>query len=141
MNTQYSQKLIENFKKPRNVGKIENADGIGEEGNSKCGDILTLYIRVGKRKNKKSGKDENYIKDIKFNTLGCAAAIAVSSMVTQLAKNKTLDDAERITNESIASELGGLPPIKYHCSLLGADALKKAIKDYKDKSKGGKNAN
>lgn len=132
-NTNYSKKLLENFKHPKNVGKIKDADGIGEEGNAQCGDILTLYIKVGKRKNKKTKENEEYIKDIKFNTLGCASAIAVSSMVTQMAKNKNLDEAEKITNNDIAEELDGLPPIKYHCSLLGADALHKAIQDFRNK--------
>ena len=100
-----------------------------------CGDILTLYIKVGKKKNK--GKEEEFIKDIKFNTLGCAAAIAVSSMITQMAKGKTIEYAEKISNKDIVKELGDLPVVKHHCSLLGADALHKAIKDYK--SKGGKN--
>lgn len=129
----YSEKLMENFRHPKNVGKIKNADGIGEVGNPTCGDILTLYIRVGNRKNKT--RKEEYIKDIKFQTLGCAAAIAVSSMVTQMAKSKTLEEAEKISNKDIAEELEGLPPLKYHCSLLGADALHKAIRDYKKKKK------
>lgn len=123
---QYSEKLMENFRHPKNVGKIKDADGIGEVGNPTCGDILTLYIKIGKNKKTK----EEYIKEIKFNTLGCAAAIAVSSMITQMAKGKTLDEAEKITNNDIVKELDGMPPVKYHCSLLGAEALHLAIKDY-----------
>ena len=126
----YTEKVMENFKHPKNVGKIKNADGIGEIGNASCGDILTLYIKVAKK-----GKEE-YIKDIKFNTLGCAAAIAVSSMITQMAKGKTLKETEKITNQDIVHELGDLPRVKHHCSLLGAEALHAAIKDYKEK--GGK---
>lgn len=136
-NTDYNKKVMENFMHPKNVGEIKNADGIGKVGNPTCGDILNLYIKVGKKKIK--GKDSEFIKDIKFKTLGCAAAISVSSMLTQLAKGKTLDEAEKIDNKNIVKELGGLPPVKHHCSLLGADALHLAIKDYKNKSKGGKN--
>ncbi len=129
----YSEKVIENFRHPKNVGKIKDADGIGEVGNPICGDILKLYIKVGERKSK--GKNEKYIKNIKFNTLGCAAAIAVSSMITQMAKNKSLKQAGKISNKDIARELEGLPPVKYHCSLLGAEALHLAIKDYKNKKR------
>jgi nitrogen fixation protein NifU and related proteins len=123
----YSEKVMENFRHPKNVGKIKDADGVGEVGNPKCGDLLTLYIKVGKK-----GK-EKVIKDIKFNTLGCAAAIAVSSMITQMAKGKTIKQAEKITNHDIVQELGDLPRPKYHCSLLGAEALHAAIKSYKSK--------
>ena len=130
---QYSEKVMENFRHPKNVGKIKDADGVGEVGNAVCGDILNLYIKVGKRKNK-DGKTEEYLKDIKFNTLGCAAAIAVSSMVTQMAKGKSLEEAEKISNKQIVEDLGGLPPVKHHCSLLGAEALHLAIKNYKKKN-------
>jgi len=133
---EYSNKVMQNFLHPKNIGKIEDADGIGKVGNSVCGDILNIYINVGKRKNKKKGKEIEYIKDIKFQTLGCGAAIAVSSMITQLAKGKTLDEAEKISNKDIVDSLGDLPKIKYHCSLLGADALHLAIKDYKKKKRG-----
>lgn len=126
---QYNEKVMENFRHPKNVGKIKDADGVGEVGNPVCGDILNLYIKVGKNK-----KGEEFIKDIKFNTLGCAAAIAVSSMITQMAKGKTLRDAEKISNQDIVRELGDLPRVKYHCSLLGADALHLAIKDYRMKN-------
>ncbi|MFH1500991.1 MAG: iron-sulfur cluster assembly scaffold protein [archaeon] len=121
---EYSKKVMQNFFHPKNMGKIEDADGIGRVGNPRCGDIMTVYIKVGKRGN------EDYIKDIRFQTLGCAAAIATSSMITQLAKGKSLDEASKITREEIAKNLKGLPPIKMHCSNLAADALKKAIKDY-----------
>ena len=131
MNTLYNEKVMQNFRHPKNVGKIENADGVGVEGNPVCGDILTLYIKVGKKKIK--GKEKEFIKDIKFNTLGCCAAIAVSSMITQMAKGKTIEEAEKISNKDIVNELGDLPAVKHHCSLLGADALHKAIKDYKSK--------
>ncbi|MBM3234332.1 iron-sulfur cluster assembly scaffold protein [Candidatus Pacearchaeota archaeon] len=133
MTLNYSKKVMENFLHPRNMGKIENADGVGKVGNSVCGDILNLYIKVGKKKIR--GKLIEYIKDIKFQTLGCGAAIAVSSMITQLAKGKTLEEAEKISNKDIVHELEGLPPVKYHCSLLGADALHLAIKDYLSKNK------
>jgi len=131
MNTLYNEKVMQNFRHPKNVGKIANADGVGVEGNPVCGDILTLYIKVGKKKIK--GKEEEFIKDIKFNTLGCCAAIAVSSMITQMAKGKTIEEAEKISNKDIVNELGDLPAVKHHCSLLGADALHKAIKNYKNK--------
>lgn len=124
----YSKKVMQNFLHPKNVGKIINADGIGQVGNVKCGDILTLYIKVDKKNEK--------IKDIKFQTLGCGAAIAVSSMITQMAKGKTIEQAEKITNADIVHELEGLPIEKHHCSLLGAEALHNAIKNYK--LKGGK---
>jgi len=133
MSLNYSKKVMENFLHPKNMGKIENADGIGKVGNPVCGDIMYVYIKVGKKKVK--GKQVEYIKDIKFQTLGCTAAIATSSMITQLAKNKTLGEAEKITREDVAENLKGLPPIKMHCSNLAADALKLAIKDYKNKSK------
>lgn len=130
MSNLYNKKVMQNFLHPKNVGKIKNADGIGKIGNPKCGDILNLYIKVSKNK-----KKEEIIKDIKFNTLGCGAAIAVSSIVTQMAKGKTLKEAEKITNKNIVTELGDLPKPKYHCSLLGAEALHAAIKDYKKKQK------
>jgi len=121
----YSDKVIEHFENPRNVGTIDNADGIGEIGNPSCGDIMTFYIKV----------KDNVLVDIKFKTFGCGAAIAVSSMVSEMAKNKTIDEVMKITNKDVADMLGGLPPNKIHCSNLGADALKKAIKNYLDKNK------
>jgi len=117
---QYSEVVMDHFKKPRNVGKIENPDGTGEVGNPICGDMMTITLKV----------KDNRIDDIKFNTFGCGAAIAVSSMVTEMAKGKTLEEALAITKESVAKELGGLPKNKLHCSNLGADALHKAIMDY-----------
>ncbi|MCK4910465.1 MAG: Fe-S cluster assembly scaffold protein NifU [Thermodesulfovibrionales bacterium] len=119
----YSEKVMDHFMNPRNVGEVENPDGVGEEGNPTCGDAMKLTIKV----------EDDVIKDIKFKTFGCGAAIAVSSMVTEMAMGKTLDEALKITKESVASELDGLPPQKMHCSNLGAEALTKAIEDYKSK--------
>lgn len=121
----YSKKVMEHFMNPRNVGEIKDADGIGEVGNPICGDMMTFYIKV---------KDSK-LEDVKFKTFGCGAAIAVSSMVSEMAKGKTLDEAMKITNKSVASELGGLPENKLHCSNLGADALHKAIENYLSKKK------
>jgi nitrogen fixation protein NifU and related proteins len=123
----YSEKVMEHFRNPRNVGEIENADGIGEVGNPVCGDMMTFYIKV----------DNNRLTDVKFKTFGCGAAIAVSSMVSEMAKGKTIEEALKITNQMVAQELGGLPQNKLHCSNLGADALHKAIENYLNK-KGGK---
>ena len=112
---------------PRNVGEIENPDGVGEVGNPVCGDMMTFYIKV----------KDNKLDDVKFKTFGCGAAIAVSSMVSEMAKGKTLEEAMKITPRAVADELKGLPKQKFHCSNLGAQALNKAIKDYLDKKKGG----
>jgi len=128
MNSMYSQKVMEHFKNPKNMGEMEDADGIGEVGNPSCGDVMRVYIKVGKDKH---GKE--VITDIKFQTMGCIAAIATSSMTTELAKGKTLEEAKKITNKMVAEELGSLPPIKMHCSNLAANALKKAIEDYEKK--------
>ncbi|TAK96984.1 Fe-S cluster assembly scaffold protein NifU [Patescibacteria group bacterium] len=125
---QYSKKVLEHFTRPHNQGKIKNADGVGMVGNPKCGDIMRLYIKVAKTK----GKSET-LKDVKFETLGCGAAIATSSMVTDLAKGKTLDEAMKITRQNVADNLEGLPPAKMHCSNLAADALHRAIKNYREK--------
>jgi nitrogen fixation NifU-like protein len=122
----YSEKVMEHFKNPRNVGTIENADGIGEVGNPVCGDMMTFYIKV----------KDNVIDDIKFQTFGCGAAIAVSSMVSEMARGKTVEEASRITNKMVAEALEGLPKQKMHCSNLGADALRKAIQDYQAKKSG-----
>ncbi len=116
----YSEKVMEHFMNPRNVGEIEDADGIGEEGNPVCGDLMTFYIKV----------KDNRLNDIKFKTFGCGAAIAVSSMVSEMAMGKTLEEARKITPALVAKELEGLPKNKYHCSNLGAQALNKAIDDY-----------
>jgi nitrogen fixation NifU-like protein len=119
----YSEKVMEHFKKPQNMGEIPDADGVGTVGNPTCGDLMTMYIKV---------KDK-HIEDIKFKTYGCGAAIATSSMTTELAKGKTIDEAMEITRASVADSLGGLPPVKMHCSNLAADALHAAIEDYKKK--------
>jgi len=121
----YSKKVMEHFMSPRNVGEIKDADGIGEIGNPVCGDMMTFYIKV----------KDNKIDDVKFKTFGCGAAIAVSSMVSEMAKGKTLNEALKISNKNVAKELGGLPKNKLHCSNLGADALHKAIENYKEKQK------
>ena len=128
MNLRYSKKVIEHFTHPHNQGIIKNPDGVGIVGNPKCGDIMRMYIKVAKNK-----KGEKIINDVKFETLGCGAAIATSSMATDIAKGKTLNDALKITNKLVADELGGLPAVKMHCSNLAADALHKAIEDYKKK--------
>ena len=120
----YSEKVMEHFRNPRNVGEIENPDGIGHVGNPVCGDIMELYIKV----------ENNTIVDAKFKTFGCGAAIATSSMVTELVKEKTIDAALKISNRAVAEALGGLPPIKMHCSILAEEALKSAIDDYKKRS-------
>ena len=119
----YSAKVMDHFTNPRNVGEIANADGIGEIGNPVCGDIMKLYIKV----------QDNRIVDAKFKTFGCGAAIATSSMITELVKNKTLEEAEKISKRTVAEALDGLPANKMHCSNLAADALQKAIEDYKRK--------
>lgn len=122
---EYSEKVMEHFLNPRNVGEMEDADGIGEVGNPRCGDIMKMFIKVQDKK----------IKDIKFLTFGCGAAVATSSMMTEMVKEKSIDEALKITNTQIASSLGGLPPIKMHCSNLAEQALKAAIEDYQKKKK------
>ena len=121
----YSEKVMEHFQNPRNVGEIEDADGVGEIGNPVCGDIMKLYIKV----------NDNRITEAKFKTFGCGAAIATSSMVTELVKGKTLEEAEKISRDTVAEALDGLPPVKMHCSNLAADALQKAIEDYRGQRK------
>ena len=125
----YSDKVMEHFKNPRNVGEIKDADGVGTVGNPVCGDMMTMYIKV------KDGK----IVDIKFKTYGCGAAIATSSMTTEMALGKTVDEAEKITRQDVADALDGLPPVKMHCSNLASDALREAIKDYKKQQEEKKN--
>jgi nitrogen fixation NifU-like protein len=120
----YTEKVMDHFTNPRNVGEISDADGIGEVGNAKCGDIMRIYLKVN---------DDEVIEDVKFKTFGCGAAIATSSMVTEMVKGKTLREALDISNKAVAEALGGLPPAKMHCSNLAADALHEAIKDYIDK--------
>ena len=122
----YSEKVMEHFSNPRNTGVIEDADGVGEVGNPVCGDMMTFYIKV---------KDDTLV-DVKFQTFGCVAAIAVSSIVSEMAKGKNLEEAKQITNQLVAETLGGLPQNKMHCSNLGAEALTLAIKNYQDKRAG-----
>lgn len=119
----YNEKVIENYANPKNVGKIENADGVGEVGNSVCGDIMRMYLKV----------ENNKIVDAKFQTFGCGAAIASSSVSTEMIKNKTLEEALQITNKDVVNELGGLPAVKLHCSVLAEEAIRKAIADYYSK--------
>jgi len=125
----YTKKVMQHFMHPKNVGEIKDADGVGQVGNKICGDIMHVYIKVSKK-----GKEE-IISDIRFKTLGCAAAIATSSVVTELAKGKTLKEAMKISNKDVVKFLGGLPPVKHHCSLLAEEALGEAIYDYLKKNK------
>ncbi len=122
----YSKTVMEHFRNPRNVGVMENADGVGEVGNPICGDMMTIYIKV----------DDHHIKDITFQTFGCGSAIAVSSMLTEMARGKSIEEAKAITNKDVAEALEGLPKNKLHCSNLGADALQMALKDYEDRKAG-----
>ena len=122
----YSKTVMDHFKNPRNVGVLDQADGVGEVGNPICGDMMTIYLKVA----------DNHIEDIKFQTFGCGAAIAVSSMLTEMAKGKSIEDARKISNKDVAEALEGLPKNKLHCSNLGADALHIAIKNYEDRVSG-----
>ncbi len=115
---------MDHFKNPRNVGYIENADGVGEVGNAKCGDIMKIYLKI----------DDGIITDVKFETFGCGSAIASSSMATEMIKGKKVDDALELTNRAVVEALDGLPPAKVHCSVLAEEAVKKAVKDYYDKN-------
>ena len=151
---QYSEKVIDHFYKPRNVGEIVNPDGLGQVGNMKCGDVMSVYIKVGRRPVRiqdiglgsqespspksqvPSPEFEEFIEEIKFKTLGCAAAIASSSMMTELAKGKSLDEALALSRDDINEALGILPKQKYHCSILSADAIHRAIEDYKGRQSG-----
>lgn len=117
---QYTRKVIDHYTSPRNVGKIENADGVGQVGNPVCGDIMKIYLKI----------ENNVITDIKFKTFGCGAAVATSSVTTELIKGKTVEEALKLTNQEVVEELGGLPPVKLHCSVLAEEALKDAIADY-----------
>ncbi len=121
----YSEKVMDHFMNPRNVGEIPDADGVGMEGNPTCGDAMQIFIKV----------EDDRIKEAKFRTFGCGAAIAVSSMITEMVKGKTLEEALSISKDAVAAALDGLPPQKMHCSNLGADALRKAIEDYQNKKK------
>jgi nitrogen fixation NifU-like protein len=122
----YNERVVDHFSNPRNVGELEDADAVGETGSFKCGDTMKLYLKVT------GGR----IEDVRFQTYGCGAAIASSSMLTEMVKGKTLDEALNITNQDVADELGGLPPLKLHCSNLAADALHNAIEDYRKKHVG-----
>jgi nitrogen fixation NifU-like protein len=124
----YSEKVMDHFQNPRNMGELEDADAVGRVGNPVCGDVMDIYIKVR----------DNRIADIGFKTMGCAAAIATSSMVTELAKGKTLEEAEKISRNDVAEALEGLPPVKMHCSKLAADGLKDAIGKYRAKTEGRK---
>ena len=124
--TQYSDKVLDHFRNPRNVGEIEDADGVGKVGNPVCGDLMWIYIKVGK-----NDKGQEIIDDIKFKTFGCGSAISTSSMITEMVKGMPLDDAYKVSRQDVADELEGLPPIKMHCSNLAADALKAAIDNYR----------
>lgn len=121
----YNEKVMEYFTNPRNVGELEDADGIAEVGSPQCGDIMKVYIKV----------EDNIIKDIKFQTFGCASAIASSSMMTEMVKGKTVDEALKLTNKEVVDALGGLPPVKIHCSVMAEEAIRAAIKDYMEKRK------
>ncbi|MCD4840604.1 MAG: Fe-S cluster assembly scaffold protein NifU [Methanosarcinales archaeon] len=123
----YSEKVMDHFSNPRNVGEIEDADGVGEVGNPACGDMMTIYIKV----------DDGKLADVKFKTFGCGAAIATSSMVTEMAMGMTIEEALAITRDSVADALDGLPPVKLHCSNLAADGLHAAIEDYLNKKEAG----
>jgi nitrogen fixation NifU-like protein len=121
----YSEKLMKLFRKPHNFGKIKDADGVGKVGNPVCGDVMYLYLKI----------KDNRIKDVKFETFGCAAAIGTSSIITDMIKGKTIEEALKVSKDDIAKEIGGLPPIKMHCSVLATEALKKAVEDYRMKQK------
>ncbi|MBQ6896216.1 MAG: Fe-S cluster assembly scaffold protein NifU [Oscillospiraceae bacterium] len=120
----YSEKVMDHFRNPRNVGIIEDADGVGEVGNAKCGDIMKIYLKI----------ENDIIKDVKFETFGCGSAIASSSMATELIKGRSINDAMTLTNKAVAEALDGLPPVKMHCSVLAEEAIKMALKDYYDKN-------
>ena len=120
----YSEKVMDHFMNPRNVGSIENADGIGEVGNAKCGDIMKIYLKI----------ENDIIVDVKFETFGCGSAIASSSMATELIKGQSIHDAMKLTNQAVTEALDGLPPVKVHCSVLAEEAIKNAVRDYYDKN-------
>lgn len=140
----YSKKVLQHFRNPKNMGEMKNPDGVATVGNPVCGDVMRLYIKVTKKQSNKETKKpsfakalegkEEYINDIKFQTLGCAAAIAVSSILTTMVKGKPLKDVKKITNKTVIDALGGLPHAKIHCSVLVAEALKKAIENYRSKT-------
>ncbi len=121
----YSEKVMDHFKNPRNVGVIENADGVGEVGNAKCGDIMKIYLKIR----------NDVVEDVKFETFGCGSAIASSSMATEMIKGKPLSQVLAVTNKAVAEALDGLPPVKMHCSVLAEEAIKAAVKDYYDRNR------
>lgn len=125
-NLAYTKQVLKQFKKPKNAGEMKNPDAIGKVGSPVCGDVMWIYIKLGKNK-----KGEDIIKDVKFKTWGCVAAIASSSVMTELIKGKTIKEAKKITKQDIVKKLGGLPPVKIHCSVLAVDALKDALKKLK----------
>ncbi len=127
----YSEKVLDHFYNPRNMGEIDKPDSKARVGNPVCGDIMEIQLKISKRKAQDSKLEEEYIEDIKFKTLGCGAAIATSSIATEMVKGKSLEEAEEISNQAVTETLGGLPPAKTHCSVLAADAVKKAIADYR----------
>lgn len=131
----YSEKVMDHFKNPRNMGEIKDPSGVATVGNPTCGDIMRMYIKVGKRPSfaKASEGKEEYIEDAKFQTLGCGAAIATSSMATEMIIGKSLEEALKLSNKAVAEALGGLPPVKMHCSVLAEEAIAKAIENYKQK--------
>ena len=120
----YSEKVMDHFRNPRNVGVIENADGVGEVGNARCGDIMKIYLKI----------DNNIITDVKFETFGCGSAIASSSMATEMIKGKSIDETLKLTNKAVTEALDGLPAHKLHCSVLAEEAIKAAVKDYYDRN-------
>lgn len=126
----YNETVIEHFTNPRNVGEIEDADGVGEVGSPQCGDIMKIFLKV----------EDNIIKDIKFKTFGCASAIASSSIMTEMVKGRTIEEALALTNKDVVDALGGLPPAKVHCSVLAEQAIRAAIEDYRKKSEGKRNS-
>lgn len=126
----YNETVMEHFTNPRNVGEIEDADGVGEVGSPQCGDIMKIFLKV----------EDNIIKDIKFKTFGCASAIASSSIMTEMVKGRTIEEALALTNKDVVDALGGLPPAKVHCSVLAEQAIRAAIEDYRKKSEGKRNS-
>ena len=131
----YSQEVLDHFKNPRNMGEIKDADGVATVGNPVCGDVMRMFIKIGRRpaSAKASARQEEYIEDVKFQTLGCGAAIATSSIATEMIKGKPLSEALKLTNRAVADALGGLPKVKMHCSVLAEEAVQKAIEDYQKK--------
>lgn len=122
----YSEKVMDHFMNPRNVGDVENANAVGEVGNAKCGDIMKISMKIG---------DDGVIEDVKFKTFGCGAAVATSSIATEMIKGKTIEQAEQLSNKAVIEALDGLPPAKIHCSVLAEEAVKAALKDYRDHAK------